>query len=121
MASAMVDRYGAVWVAASVPITVWVRRAPRACSRSSEASPIMNWRNPFSDDECSMEEMLSMTTSAGSISSRPILSVTSRSSSPIASGYRQMMWRLPARSSSSMGMPMDAKLRMRIPLGSSKP
>ena len=46
----------------------------------------MNCRKPFSEDECSMEEMLSMTTSEGSMSSRPMRSVTRRSSRPMASG-----------------------------------
>src|SRR2546426_7531545 len=56
----------------------------------------MNCRKPFSDDACSIEEMLSMTMSDGWNSSSPSRRSTSRSSRLVASGYRHTSFRLPA-------------------------
>ena len=80
--------------------------------------PIMNWRNPFSEEACSMDEMLSMTTSDGPNPSIPCRRSTRRSSRAqrlrIAADPRGGC---PPSQSASMGMPMDAKFTQEDRLG----
>ena len=70
----------------SPAVTVWVSSALRPCLRRRAATPIMNCRNPFSDEACSMDEMLSSTIRDGSNSSMCRRKPTRRSSRLMASG-----------------------------------